>query len=229
MELFAIGSEVMPLLKRLTLVERECRLGTVPGHFQSTARAQADLCRGPVGARNPCSRFQHMQNESSHERGDPVSAVSLRAEQPEDEGLLFEVYASTRQEELDLTGWDKAARAAFLNLQFRAMRQGYRSTFPQAQFAIIQRAGIPVGRLVLNRAEAEIRVVDIALLPAHRNQGLGTKLMRMVLEEALQSGKPVRLRALQNSRAVRFYTRLGFTPLGEPDVYQELEWRPPGG
>jgi GNAT superfamily N-acetyltransferase len=156
--------------------------------------------------------------------GSPV--VSLRPEQSGDEVFLAEVYASTRQEEMDLTNWDAATRAAFLDMQFKAMRSGYRTMFPQAQFSIIRLDETPVGRIVVDRAAAEIRVVDIALLPAHCGRGIGTKLMREVMDEAARSAKPVRLCVFQGTRATGFYLRLGFSMV-EPGVYQSMEWRAP--
>ena len=74
----------------------------------------------------------HPQDHGARKPG----VVSLRPEQPEDEDFLFAVYASTRAEELAVTGWDEATRSAFLNLQFRAMRQGYHASFPQAEFPL---------------------------------------------------------------------------------------------
>jgi ribosomal protein S18 acetylase RimI-like enzyme len=152
--------------------------------------------------------------------------VSLRPEQPADEGFLFEVYAGTREAELALTNWDGPMRRAFLNQQFNAMRQGYRSMFPAGEFSIIELDGQPAGRMVIDRGATEIHVVDLALLPAQRNRGIGTLLMRQVCAEAADAGKPVRLFVLKNNRALRWYDRLGFAKTGEQGVYDELEWRP---
>jgi len=153
--------------------------------------------------------------------------VSLRAEQAGDDAFLFDVYASTREEELALTNWDPPLRRTFLNQQFSAMRQGYRSMFPTGEFLIIERGGKPAGRMVIHRNATEIRVVDLALLPAHRNQGIGTWLLRQVCAEAAKAGQPVRLCVLKNNRARRWYEQLGFTPLGDREIYDELEWRLP--
>lgn len=153
--------------------------------------------------------------------------IRLRPEESSDESLLFELYASTREEELAMTGWDNAARTAFLTLQFRAMRQGYRSMFPQGQFSIILAEGVPVGRVVVDRSAAEVRVVDIVVSPAHRSRGIGTTVMRALLEEAGQAQKPVRLQVLKQSRAVALYRRLHFTRTGQTDLYELMEWRSP--
>ena len=152
--------------------------------------------------------------------------VSLRPEQPGDERFLYEVYASTREEELALTNWDAPTRRAFVDQQFGAMCRGYRSMFPAGEFLVIEAAGRPVGRIVVDDSPDEFRVVDLALLPAERNQGIGTLLMRHICAEAK---KPVRLCVLKFNRALLWYGRLGFTPFGERGCYDELEWRPATG
>ena len=164
-----------------------------------------------------------MMNPAETTAHTPLPPVSLRPESPADEGFLYAVYASTREDELALTNWDESMRRAFLNQQFSAMRQGYRSMFPAGDFLIIELDGQPVGRIVINRGEHEVRVVDLALLPAERNQGIGTRLMRQVCASA---EKPVRLCVLKNNRARTWYERLGFKLFGEQGVYDELEWIP---
>ena len=152
--------------------------------------------------------------------------VALRPETSEDGPFLFTVFASTREEELALTNWDEATRRAFLRHQFGAMCQGYRAMFPAGEFSIVLLAGQPAGRLVLHRGPAEIRVVDLALLPAWRNQGVGTWLMREVCREAARAGKKVTLCVLQNNRALHWYARLGFVLVGSQGIYEELVWHP---
>jgi ribosomal protein S18 acetylase RimI-like enzyme len=156
--------------------------------------------------------------------GPGPAAVCLRPERLGDEPFLLELYASTRQEELALTGWDEPARHAFLDMQFAAMRSGYAAHYPQAEFSIIALGRCPIGRIVIDQAAKEIRVVDIALLPAYRNQGVGTVLMRQVCAQAAGVGKPVRLSVLKNSRAVRWYERLGFARTDGDGLYEQMQW-----
>ena len=153
----------------------------------------------------------------------PESIITLRPEAPQDEPLLFELYASTRQDELAITGWDSAARMAFLNLQFKAMRQSYRSMFPLAQFSLILANGNAVGRVVVNRTLDEIHVVDLVVSPAQRCRGIGATVIKALIQEAALARKPVRLQVLKNSRAIRFYQRLGFSRINETDIYQQME------
>ncbi|SPE55795.1 GCN5-related N-acetyltransferase [Verrucomicrobia bacterium] len=154
------------------------------------------------------------------------NAITLRSEQPQDEAFLFELYASTRQEELDAWGWPPEMRSAFLTLQFKAS-QGYHRAFPDADFQVVLRDGVNAGRLILNRASHEWRIVDIAFLPQYRNAGLGTALLQKILCEAAAADQPVRLKVLKGNRASRFYQRLGFAKIGETEILEEMEWRAP--
>ncbi len=155
----------------------------------------------------------------------PAPAITLRPERAEDDAFLLAVYASTREEELAAVGWDAATRGRFLDMQFRAMRQGYRGMFPDAQFAIILLDGRPVGRAVVDRSGEAIHLVDLALLGPERNRGIGTRLLRQWTGEAAQANRPLCLRVLKGSRARPLYERLGFTQTGDDGLYESLEWR----
>jgi ribosomal protein S18 acetylase RimI-like enzyme len=136
------------------------------------------------------------------------------------------VYASTRADEMALTGWTRAQQEAFLQMQFNAQRQYYLQEYPTAEYHILQRDGVDIGRLIVNRADGEILLMDIALLPEHRSGGIGTALIQDLMAEAAQAGKPMRLHVEFFNRALRLYERLGFSKIGEIGVYYEMEWRP---
>jgi GNAT superfamily N-acetyltransferase len=155
-----------------------------------------------------------------------IDAPTLRPEEPGDRLFLLKLYASTRQEELDAAGWPETTRMAFVEMQFNAQRAGYRAAFPRAEFAIILSRGQPVGRIVVNRAEDEFRLVDIVVTPERRGQGVGTALIGNLLREARAVNKPLRLRVLKDQRALHLYMRLGFKKTGEDGLRVEMEWRP---
>jgi len=155
----------------------------------------------------------------------PTPAIALRPETPADEAFLLALYRTTREAELALTPWDEPTRAAFVASQFQAMRRGYAAMFPQGQFAIVLADNQPVGRIVIHRAPAEFSVVDMALLPAHQNQGIGTRLLEELQTEAARAQKPLRLHVLKLNRALRFYLRLGFVTIADAGIHDLLEWR----
>lgn len=150
--------------------------------------------------------------------------IDLRLATPDDEPFLFQLYASTRAGEF--AGWDEAQATNFVQMQFRAQAQGYALRFPAATSQIVVRDGVAVGRLLTDRTASEILLVDIALLPAHRQAGIGTALVRALQAEATAAGKSVRASVRAGSPARRLYKRLGFVESGEPGVYCELRWQP---
>jgi ribosomal protein S18 acetylase RimI-like enzyme len=152
--------------------------------------------------------------------------VHFRPIQPDDEAFLYEVYASTRFDELAVVDWDDTQKAAFLHMQFAAQHQFYQERYTQTDFLIILCDAVPVGRLYVARWEDEIRIVDIALLPPYRNTGIGTAILRDILAEAAVAHKPVRIHVEKNNPALSLYTRLGFTPIADRGVYWFLEWSP---
>jgi GNAT superfamily N-acetyltransferase len=153
-------------------------------------------------------------------------AIRLRPVRPGDEGFLFEVYASTRLDELAPLGWTAAQQHAFLRMQFTAQHRSYLAQFPGADFLIILRHERPVGRLYLERRAHEIRGIDIALLPEYRRTGIGTAILQDLLAEAARAGKPFRIHVAKLNPAQRLYERLGFRTLEDDGVYLGMEWSP---
>jgi ribosomal protein S18 acetylase RimI-like enzyme len=152
--------------------------------------------------------------------------LTLRPATPADRDLLYRIYASTREEEIARTDWTEPQITAFLTQQFTAQDTYYREHYPGAVFSLILLDGDPVGRLYLHHRPAEIRIMDIALLPPHRNRGIATALLRDLQTEAAASAKPLTIHVEQFNPALRLYTRLGFRPIAEHGVYLLLEWRP---
>lgn len=155
-----------------------------------------------------------------------LTSVTFRLIRPDDLPFLYTVYASTRLEELAPLGWDEAQQAAFLTMQFNAQHRAYQDTYADADFQIILSGNRAVGRLYIARWQEEIRLIDIALLPAYRNTGIGTAILTDILAEAAQVGKPVRIHVEMFNPALRLYERLGFGTLEERGVYYFMEWSP---
>lgn len=147
----------------------------------------------------------------------------LRSAGPGDEALLFEVYAATRKAELDLTDWDAAQREAFCRQQFLAQDRWYHEQYAGASFDVVLVGGVPVGRLYVDRWPAEIRIVDIALLPASCGRGIGGAVLADVLAEADAAGLATSVHVERFNPARRLYERLGFGPVAENGPYLLLE------
>jgi len=167
-----------------------------------------------------------MEEHGAIRRAGVGGRVSLRPIRPDDEAFLYEVYASTRLDELALVDWDEAHKAAFLHMQFAAQHQFYQERYTQTDLLLMLRDAVPVGCLYVPRWQDAIRIVDIALLPPYRNTGIGTAILRDLLAEAAVAHKPVRIHVEKFNPALRLYERLGFTPIEDKGVYLFMEWAP---
>jgi len=135
------------------------------------------------------------------------------------------VYASTRTEELAPLAWTEEEKAAFLRMQFAAQHRYYQQSYTSSRFDVVLVDGRPAGRLYVARWPGEVRVVDIALLPEFRRRGVGTALLRTLLEEGAERGLPVRIHVERRNPALALYEKLGFRLLEDRGVYLFLEWR----
>lgn len=155
-----------------------------------------------------------------------VHQISLRPTVPEDDEFLCRLYGSTREAELALVDWDEGQKAAFVRMQFDAQTDHYARYYAEASFLLILVNGERAGRLYVARWPEEIRIVDIALLPAYRGQGIGSTLLQGLLAEGETSGRPVSIHVEKHNPAMRLYQRLGFSPIADKGVYLLMS-RPP--
>ena len=151
-------------------------------------------------------------------------SITLRPAAREDEPFLIEVYASTRMEELDLTQWDQAQRAAFIDMQFKAQRHHYQANFPQAEYQVILLDGKPVGRLYIARLDRTIRILDITVLLPRRSAGIGTTILNAILKESEETAKPVQIYVESFNPSLRLFERLGFRKVDSSDYNFLMEW-----
>ena len=155
-----------------------------------------------------------------------IDGLSVRRENSDDREFLERLYASTRAQEMSVVDWSQDARTAFLRQQYEAQHTHYRQHYSDAEFWIVELEGSAAGRLYLQLRDDEIRLMDIALMPDHKGRGIGTAVVRRVLDIASEKGIAVRLHVEPDNRAVNLYRRLGFVKLEDRGVYEFMEWRP---
>jgi ribosomal protein S18 acetylase RimI-like enzyme len=155
---------------------------------------------------------------------------ALRPVGSADEAFLLRVYAGTRADELALTSWDEATRETFVRMQAHAQAAHYQAHWPEAEHTVITlrqgRAWQDVGRLWLHRRADAVHVLDIALLPEWRSQGLGRRVLQHLMADAEAQGRVLTIYVEAGNSARRLYDRLGFEPVGQSDgVHQFMRWR----
>ncbi len=155
-----------------------------------------------------------------------ANAITLRPVRDADRDLLRSIYASTRTEELAIVPWTDAEKDAFLRQQFDSQTAYWDEQYPDLEKSVVEVGGEPAGRLYVQRWPREIRLVDVALLPAFRRRGAGTELLKRLFSEAAAAALPVTIHVEIFNPARALYERLGFVSKGERGMYVLMEWRP---
>lgn len=156
----------------------------------------------------------------------PPAGITLRRQTDADLPFAAELYAATRAEELRPVEWPDEVKQAFLRAQFDAQWAHYSRHYFDAQFLIVERAGVRIGRLYVFRDAHDVRIVDIALIAEAQGEGIGSALLREVMDEAAAAGKTVSIHVERFNRALNLYQRLGFQPIDEHGVYYLMKWTP---
>jgi ribosomal protein S18 acetylase RimI-like enzyme len=145
---------------------------------------------------------------------------------PEEGAFLLSVYDAFRRPELSIVGWSESELTAFIQMQFDAQTVAFTSRFPSADDLVILVDEEPAGRLLVDRSDDRICIVDIALLPKMRGLGVGGRLVRLLSAEADVRGLPVTCHFAQGNEAKGFWEHMGFEVRGLEGLHVAMERRP---
>jgi GNAT superfamily N-acetyltransferase len=143
----------------------------------------------------------------------------------EDHSFLAQLFQDVRSHEFASLGLPEPVLEQLLSMQFRAQSTSYAAQFPDAVDQIVWIGSNRAGRVLVNRSDDAIQLIDIALLAQYRSQGIGTLLLQGLCEEARSSGKPLRLSVRFGSPAEHLYERAGFVRTGTDGVNIAMEYK----
>ena len=152
--------------------------------------------------------------------------ITFRPAGPEDEEFLYQLYYTTRRKEIEAMGLAPAQQEMFLRMQFVAQNLSYQAEFSNPVHNIILYEGRPAGRVMTMIMEDVHRYIDLAILPEYQSLGIGTQIIKDLLDESARAGLPARLHVLKTNRAFQLYERLGFSIVDDDGVNYIME-RPP--
>ena len=141
---------------------------------------------------------------------------SLRAAGPGDVETIAELKAVVMRADLERLG----------RYDDHRVRQRLRDGFSARHTSVIEADGAFAGSLTVRPAEHGHWVEHFYLAPHLHGRGLGTAILRSVLERAEAEGVPLRLIVLQGSAAQRLYARHGFTVEAEDPIDVVMVRRP---
>lgn len=145
--------------------------------------------------------------------------MTLRAATEADAAFVAALYASTRDEELSVVPWTAQQKKAFTDWQSQQQEKHYALHYPQAERLVIER-GEPIGRIYVDTTRLEVRLMDVTLLAPYRRQGLGSRLMEVLLAYADALGREASLHVEPFNPAKSLYERLGFRVAETRGLYE---------
>ena len=98
---------------------------------------------------------------------------------------------------------------------------------PPASGNIVQLDGQDIGYIKVADHEDGVLLDMVLLDPAYQNRGLGTALIKPVVEEAHARGEGVVLQVLKVNPSKRLYERLGFVVTGDLPNHYVMHAYPP--
>jgi ribosomal protein S18 acetylase RimI-like enzyme len=151
--------------------------------------------------------------------------VQLRSAGLDDETFLYRLYVSSREAELASWGLSEQQQQIFFQMQYHAQQAQYHS-YPEICHEIVLCENEPVGHIFTSQMGDQIRLVDITLLPAFQNRGIGTYLLKKLFFSATKKALPITLHVTIDNPARGLYERLGFYVKETVLPYLLMEWRP---
>jgi ribosomal protein S18 acetylase RimI-like enzyme len=155
------------------------------------------------------------------------NCVVVRQMTPADEEFLCGVYAASRSAEFAVLGWDRVQLDAFLRVQFETQTRAYAMQSPNAETSVIEYEGVRTGRLIVDHDPAHTSLIDIAIAPEFRRNGIASTVIRQLQDEAAEAEHPIILNVdKSNGVAFGLYQKLGFEIVGETDLGFQMRWIP---
>ena len=141
--------------------------------------------------------------------------IKLRNATKKDYSFLYTLHKATMGEYVEKTwGWDE-----------KFQQTHFIKYFDPESLQIVVAATTDIGCVSVTEKGGHVFLHKIEILPAYQNRGVGTVLIRNIVEQAENENKPVFLQVMKiNERAKALYERLGFSVYGETATHYQMEY-----
>ncbi|AKJ28093.1 GNAT family N-acetyltransferase [Caldimonas brevitalea] len=149
-----------------------------------------------------------------------VPLVALLPAVAADSECLYGLMDETMRGHVEATWghWNEAAMRQFLRSALRGRGVWL--------IRLLARDLPPVGALMVSRLPRQVRLEQLFIAPAFQRRGIGTMVLRSLLDEARAQQVPLHLSVLKTHPGRAWYERLGLRVVDETPERYVLEWRP---
>lgn len=109
-----------------------------------------------------------------------------------------------------------------LAMQYDGYIKSLSIKFPRYFDFVIVFESFPVGRLILDKVESRIRIVDFVILPDFRGRGKGSQVIRLLVDYAAASGFKLTIRMFKDNPAIDLFLNFGFESFVSEDGWLDL-------
>ncbi|EIZ1178898.1 GNAT family N-acetyltransferase [Vibrio parahaemolyticus] len=130
----------------------------------------------------------------------------------EDYEFLFELKKAAEYEPVKAVfGWEE-------NVQ----QEIHRNEWNEAKPTIIEIEGVPVGRYLVQAHPEHLYFGRFFLLPACQGKGIGSQVLKTVIQLANEKSLPIQLCYLQGNRVGQLYERFGFEVASQDEQFVHM-------
>jgi GNAT superfamily N-acetyltransferase len=164
-----------------------------------TARRSPEGEDGPAAAKLSAENLGEGGRHQAVSAGQQPMTIAFRPATPQD----FDYCAS-----LYFAGMEAIIRQ--LDLDMAAHTASFRARWDVAEVRILTRDGADIGWLQTATEADAVFLKQLFVEAPHRRLGIGTEVMRRLVDEAANAGRAVTLGVVKTNPAKRLYDRLGF-------------------
>ncbi len=156
-----------------------------------------------------------------------LGGLDLRPIRPTDQDFLLQLFVESRPW-LTWAADDRDFLQALYEQQFKALRAGLETVYPEHLDFVVERTGQAVGRLVVDLGYADWRISELAIVAAARGKGIGTDLVRSLQAAAESVRLPITLSTpmVGATDGRSLYERLGFQVTAVRPPHYDMAWIP---
>ena len=130
------------------------------------------------------------------------------------------LFVENKISQLDAQHWSEDLKTQITNMQYMAQENHINTYFPEAKDSVIICNNKKVGRLVFEKSDFKLHVIDIVIEKKHQNKGLGTEILTKLISE----NELISLNVDMNNPALNLYQRLGFKVIEQRNHQYFMEY-----
>lgn len=145
-----------------------------------------------------------------------TAEISLRPARPGDYEFAVDLYLDSTRRLLSALGkWNRS----------RVMAR-FKRAFNAEQAQVIRMGGADIGWMQVSAPADRLHLHQLHIIARFRNHGIGTRLIRALLDRGRTTGRSVGLNVIRGNRALSLYRRLGFRVVGGDAERLYMRWSP---